>query len=381
MKGIYWRPKGISIRAMALAALLAVGAVATVEHFKKDIRQKYYSEKLEAAQLASEGMAVIKKHRLERGDVIDSTLDPAETGMLGLPHTPVTTNAGGYFTKRTSLNPNFAAVVVDMLKSAGVKSGDSVAVGVSGSYPAVNLAVYAACQTLNLNPVIIASASSSEWGANDPELLWLDMERLLIADGILKTRAVAASLGGIEDVAKGLPKASHDLLRSGIQRNEVEIFLQPSSYAESVKQRLEVYREKATGPITAYINVGGGTSSAGRAIAKENFSQGLNLSPPRGADSNTSVMASFSSMGTPVIHLLHLLEIADEYGLPRYPNTTPQPGEGGVFQRLTYNRILTGALLAVVVAALYGFVRSPWGAQFLRNSSGHKDSGDVEPMI
>ncbi|MEZ5327868.1 MAG: poly-gamma-glutamate system protein [Verrucomicrobiales bacterium] len=268
-----------------------------------------------------------------------------------------------------------------MFKEAGVKSGDSIAVGISGSYPAVNLAVYAACQTLNLKPVIIASASSSEWGANDPELLWLDMERLLAERGIIKFRAVAASLGGIEDVAKGLPPASHELLRSAIERNGVEKFLQPTSYADSVKQRLEIYREKAEGPIAVYINVGGGTSSAGRTIAKDTFNQGLNMNPPRGADTNTSVMAAFSAKGTPVIHLLHLLEIADEYGLPRYPNTTPQPGEGGVFHRLSYNRILAGILLAVVLAALYGFIRSPWGAQFLRNTKGSKDSGDVEPMI
>ncbi len=381
MKGIYWRPKGISIRAMALVALLAIGAVITVEYFKRDIRQGHYDEKLAAAQLASDGMAAIKHYRLERGDPIDATLDPAETGMLGLPHTPVTTNAGGYFTKRTSLNPNFAAVAVDMLKDAGIKTGDCVAVGVSGSYPAVNLAVYAACQTLKLKPVIIASASSSEWGANNPDLLWLDMERVLNERGILRFRAVAASLGGIEDVAKGLPPASLELLRAGIQRNEVEKFLEPANYADSVKQRLEIYREKAEGPVAAYINVGGGASSAGKAIAKESFRQGLNMSPPRGADTNTSVMAAYSEKGTPVIHLLHLMEIADEFDLPRYPNVTPQPGEGGVFHRLSYNRLLALALLILVIAALYGFVRSPWGAQFLRNTKGHKDAGEVEPMI
>jgi hypothetical protein len=148
-----------------------------------------------------------------------------------------------------------------------------------------------------------------------------------------------------------------------------------------VKERLDIYREKAEGPIKAYVNVGGGASSAGRTIAKDTFRQGLNLDPPRGVDPNTSVMASFSTKGTPVIHLLHLMEVADEYDLPRYPNVTPQPGQGGVFHRLSYNRWLAAGLLVVVIAALYGFVRSPWGAQFLRTTHGHKDSGDVEPMI
>ena len=381
MKGIYWRPKGISIRAMALVAMLAVGAVAVVEHFKTDIRQSHYDDKLEAAQLAATGFAAIKKYRAQRGDQIDATLDPAETGLLGLPHTPVTTNAGGYFTKRTSINPNFAAVIVEMLKEAGIKTGDSIAVGVSGSYPAINLAVYAACESLNLKPVVIASASSSEWGANNPDFLWLDMERVLADRKVLKTRAVAASMGGVEDVAKGLPEGSRTLLKRAITRNKIEIFLEPKSYADSVRQRLEIYRTKAAGPIKAYINVGGGASSAGRSIQKETFRQGLNKSLPRGVDTNKSVMASFSSQGVPVIHMLHLLEIADEYDLPRYPDVTPQPGEGGVFHRLSYNRWLAAVLLVLVVAALYGFVRSPWGAQFLRNTKEHKDAGGVEPMI
>lgn len=381
MKGIYWRPKGISIRAMTLVALLAIGAVAAVEHFKADIRQPYYPEKIEAARVAAEGMETIKRHKEELGEPIDTTLDPAETGMLGLPHTPVTTNAGGYFTKRTSLNPNFAAVVVEMLKDAGVKAGDSVAVGVSGSYPAINLCVYAACESLGVRPVVIASASSSEWGANNPDLLWLDMERILVERGVLGTRAVAASMGGVDDVARGLPEASRDMLRSAIARNSVEIFIEPEDYSESVRRRLEVYRDKAEGPVAAYINVGGGASSAGRTIAKETFKQGLNTSPPRGADANTSVMAAFSAGGVPVIHLLHIIEIADEFGLPRYPDVTPSPGDGGVFHRLSYNRPLALGLLVLVVAALYGFVRHPWGAQFLGSTKGHKDTHGVEPMI
>ena len=89
MKGIYWRPKGISIRAMVLVAMIAAGAVALVEHFKTDVRQSYYDEKLAASQLAAKGFVTIKDYRTKRGDYIDLTLDPAETGILGLPHTPV----------------------------------------------------------------------------------------------------------------------------------------------------------------------------------------------------------------------------------------------------------------------------------------------------
>ena len=63
-----------------------------------------------------------------------------------------------------------------------MKEGDPVAVSFSGSFPALNIAVYAAIRTLNLKPTIISSVSGSQWGANDPAFLWIDMEHFLKAE-------------------------------------------------------------------------------------------------------------------------------------------------------------------------------------------------------
>ena len=93
--------------------------------------------------------------------------------MIGTLISPVTSNSGHLAAKQGSLNPNFAAVVVSWLRSAGVGEGDYVAVGVSGSFPGFNTVVYAALQALNAKPLVISSASSSQWGANVPELLWI----------------------------------------------------------------------------------------------------------------------------------------------------------------------------------------------------------------
>lgn len=237
MKGIYWRPKGISSRALLLISLLAAGSAFVVEKFQKELRQPYLVEKREAADLAHRAMLAIKEYRIQTGFVIDPLMDPANSGILGSTETPVTTNKGGFYAKRTSINPNFAAVIVDMMKEADLKEGDLIAVGVSGSFPAINMCVYAAAKTLKLKPIIICSASSSEWGANDPDLLWIDMERILNQKKIFPYRAAAASLGGVDDKAKGLPVKSRDMLREGVRRNGLEL-LEPQDYAESVSKRL-----------------------------------------------------------------------------------------------------------------------------------------------
>jgi poly-gamma-glutamate system protein len=118
--------------------------------------------------------------------------------------TSVTSNTGSLPAKQTSINPNFAAVVVQLLKRAGLEEGDVVAIGFSGSFPALNVAVMAAVSVLGLKPIIISSNAASQWGANDPDFLWIDWERTLAAKHIFNFRSVAASIGGIEDRGLGM---------------------------------------------------------------------------------------------------------------------------------------------------------------------------------
>jgi poly-gamma-glutamate system protein len=55
--------------------------------------------------------------------------------------TSLTTDAGNLEAKQTAINPNWAAVIVDLLQQANVKERDPVAVSFSGSFPALNIAV------------------------------------------------------------------------------------------------------------------------------------------------------------------------------------------------------------------------------------------------
>src|SRR5262249_46844454 len=146
----------------------------------------------------------------------------------------ITTNTGSLEAKRTTLDPNWAAVVVQLLYEAGVQRKGTIAIGVSGSFPALNLAAFAAAEVLDLDAISIASVGASSWGANIPTLTWLDMERVLADAGLLRTRSIAASLGGTRDRALGMPKLGRHRLREAIDRAGVP-FLETETDLDSIE--------------------------------------------------------------------------------------------------------------------------------------------------
>jgi poly-gamma-glutamate system protein len=366
MKRVYWRPPGVSRSALALIAAVAIFALVVVESFPVQTRQRFYEEKIAAARKAREAMAVIKDERVRRGIVIDKEVDPAGTGMIGSALTAVTSNTGYLDAKRASANPNFAAVIVDMLKRAGVDRGDLVAVGLSGSFPALNVATFAAIHVLELHAIPITGVSSSEWGANDPDLLWVDMERILVEKRVFNLRSIAASRGGIDDRGFGMSKEGRALLEAGIARNGL-FLIDPKSLTDSIEQRMQVYEERAAGrPIKAYVNVGGSTASVGTHVGKKQFVPGLNLDLPRGSGLVDSVMVRFASRDVPVLHVTQVKELAKKYGLSQEPDAIPRIGESSVYVKAEYNRWLAAGGIAVILGAMLAFIRLDLGIRILR---------------
>jgi len=380
---IYWRPRGMSRTVSVLIAVLALASLVAVERFRVKKQQPYFKEKLAAARLALDAMNVIKAERDKLNIPIDHEADPALTGLIGSLMTPTTSNTGFLAAKQISVNPNFAAVIVQMLKRAGVRSGDTVALGCSGSFPALNICTYAAIKTLGLKPVIIASAASSQWGANHPNFLWVDMESVLKEKGVFPFRSVAASVGGVEDRGLGLSSEGRQMLLAGISRNHLPL-INAKDYEDSIEQRMNIYREKAEdSPIKVYISIGGGTTSVGTRVGKRLFRPGLNFHEPAGASPIDSVMARFVTQGVPVIHLIKVEELAHQYGLPVQPSTTiPSVGQGEIFRREEYSYWLAGGALATILLCLFAFVRLNWGVRFFGSSHFAGRSEDrLEPMI
>lgn len=358
MKRNYWSPQRTSTWFLSAIAVFALVGVGVVEHVQTDASRDHLAEKLNAAEIAQRSMMHIKSERVARGLSIDPATDISQSGLIGQAMSPITSNNGSLPAKQTSANPNFAAVVVDMLAEAGVKKGDTIAVGFSGSFPAMNVAVLSAAEAMELQSIIISSGTASQWGANVPEFPWLDMEYALVEEGLIRHRSVAASMGGIEDMGIGVPLEGMELLQETINKRQVA-FIDPTDYLDSVNQRMELYRRHAQGkPIKAYINVGGGTVSVGTKKGKHLFEPGLNRHRPLAPLPADSVMSRFISEDIPVIHLVQIDDLATRYGLPLQPAEIPAVGDGDVFSPRTYNKWLAGGILFVIVVGLVGVSRT-----------------------
>ncbi len=379
MKKIYWRPHGTPLLAIILVAVFAVGGGLSVEQFRITERSPHYSMMLAAAHLASQAMTAIKEERLRKGDPINPEVDPARSGLIGTFLSPVTSSSGDLEAKQTSINPNFAAVIVHLLEEADVRRGDRVAVSVTGSFPALNIALYAAIKTLGLNPTIISSVSSSQWGANAPDFLWIDMEHYLFDLGLFPFRSVAASIGGRYDKGKEMSETGRQIILQAIEKNGL-VRITDRTLHENVNQRMRLYFKE--GRPRVYINIGGGVAAVGAERRRRGFlKSGLQFSEDHLQRRENSVASRFLQEGTPVIHLEYLKELASQYGLPEAPKRLPEVGEGGVYSRTRYNKWLAGVILGGIFCGLYFFSRTDLGFRLLRLSHPQKGSGPPEPMV
>ena len=85
-----------------------------------------------------DAMQLLKNYRMEEGVFVDIENDPNETGMVGSPFSLITTDEGDLDSKLTTLDPNFSAVVVDLMTQLNLQKNDTVAVLMTGSMPGAN---------------------------------------------------------------------------------------------------------------------------------------------------------------------------------------------------------------------------------------------------
>ena len=381
MKKIYWRPSGVSRSMMLMMSALAIMGMIAVESFKTKNRQRMYDEKLKAAQLMSQSMSALAERRAEVAGHIDLEDDPTRSGMIGALMSDITSTSGHLQAKQTTVNPNWAAVMVDLYRRAKLKSGDTIAVGLSGSFPALNLATFAAAEAMGLKVVSITGVSSSMWGANLPEFTWLDMERHLSERKLLKTRSVAATLGGVGDNARGVSAKGRALLKEAIERNGLPL-VSSKSEDEGLQERMDIYRRHANGAeIRAYVNVGGNTLSVGSLVGKRLYNEGLNLHPSAGALSVDCVMTRFAKENIPVIHMIRVENLAERYGLPLAPRVMPKAGEGKIFLKAEYNLALVASVIVVLLGLLYVFMKSDIGYRIFHSGDLKEGAKPPAPMV
>jgi len=363
-----------SLALLVFLAILSILFFYLAEKSQKPQKARYYDQKVKAAELTKSAQDVIKRELSKRGYVIDVQNDPNMTGMIGPQYSLITTDRGYIRDKLISTNPNNAAVIVDLLHRAEVGHGDKVAVTFTGAFPAMNLAVLAACKVLQLKPVIITSIGASTWGANWEEFTWLDMESALVESGIWDYKSVAASLGGGNDGGRGLSPQGRELLEQAITRNNVEFISSidendlSGSLEANIEKRVEIFDREADGDkYVAIINIGGGLAALGSPQNGKLMLPGYNSHlwerelPARGA---VNILAE---RRIPVIHLLQIDDFAHKYQLPSEVVPEPVIGEGPIFVQERYSITTTVIYTVILLAILYGAIRLDFRYYIYRN--------------
>ncbi len=285
---------------------------------------------LEASRLMAKASAALKECRERRGPAVDPEADPNGTGLIGVERSEITTSLGSVAAKRTTTNPDFAALVVALLHEAGVRKGDAVAVGASSSFPALVVATLSAARAAGVEAIVISSLGASEWGANLPGFHWMDMEDCLRAAGLFDVRPVARAVGGEEDVGLDMDPVGRTLLAARIRAGETP-FLEEPDLERNVTLRLEAYREGAGArPIRAFVNIGGSWANMGTDASVLEIAPGLATRVPLPPASRRGVIQAMAAAGVPVIHLLNVRGLCERYGLPWDPRPLPGPGRGGL---------------------------------------------------
>ena len=377
---IYWRSSGVPLWGQVFLIALALLAMVLAENLRQrdPVVDDNYATMVNAAKIMRDGMDVLQPMRAQMAP-INPEFDPQRSGLVGLENSIITTNQGGRESKQTTVNPNWAAVAVKLLADAGVGRGDLVAVTISGSFPAMNLAVYSALEALEADAVIIASASSSQWGANVPGFSWLDMERALRDAGVLSLKPIYASLGGIEDRGIGISEEGIASLRNSIERADLNM-IEPANYQEAVADRIAIFREySADRSYKAFVNVGGGATIVGPPGIDDMFKSGLQKDAPARAFAVDTVMGYFLQEEIPGVHFIGIKNLANRYGLPIAPVEPVPVGNGGIYSSTVYNRWLALALGLGLFGMTWLIVRSARITSIFNRAGNH---GKItKPMV
>lgn len=335
----------LTARLMAVVLVMSLGLAAVLASRSWNPRAEY-EYMLDAANRAQAAFQAVKDERLSRNLPVQKADDLNETGLIGDYFTSITTTLGNLEAKRTSINPNAAALVVRLLHEAGVRPGDRIAVNCSGSFPALNLAVLCAMDAMELEGVVFSSVGASTYGATLEEFTYQDMEYALFAKGYIHRRSEFVSFGGANDQGMEFSEDVKDAIRTRLTGLGYSLW-DMSDLEENIQARLDRY-----GKVVCFVNVGGNLVSTGGSTAYDGGS-GLLES---GSDGR-GLIGQYLAQNIPVLHLLNLKKLFPQYGLPVDPVPMQRPGEGNVYYELTVSLPLVWLTLAAGLLTLIWAVK------------------------
>ncbi len=285
----------------------------------KATKDLYYQEKEQATYKTLMAYQTIKQYRLNHDISLsdpsrnNKLLDPQETGLLGYWLSDITTTTGDLEAKKRSINPAFAAVVIDMLVKANIKAGDEVGVLASGSFPALTIAVLCALEVYQVKACVIASIGSSSYGANIPDLTIFDMIQILLDEDILHHNLDYVSFGGVDDTGNEFAYEVKESILNRINSRAIPL-LDGGAFPAIITNHLNAYQAKIPN-IKLFINIGGHVAALGEGKATYLGNNGLIFKTKRLFTAERGLINRYLEQNIPVIHFLNILSLAQKYEL------------------------------------------------------------------
>lgn len=320
---------GTRERFLLINGLIGIGLMVAVSVLFKSPGRSTSPELKIAAETMDQSLKVIREYCMDRHINTDHPEDTRNTGLIGPEWSDITTTVGDPEAKRTTINPNFAALIGHLLLEAGVKAGDTIAVGSSASFPALLIASLSAAKALKLNPLVIFSVGSSSFGASNPDFTLWDMYRLLLDRRILDAVPVAASVGGENDTGSEFEDGISERIRISLQEAGIPL-ISESGLLKNRLLREKIYFGGSPHRIKAFINSGGGLANIGTSQSVLNLRPGLITGGLIPEPEKQGMIHAMLLQKIPVIHLLRIKGLAQKYHLPWDPASQPEITEQSV---------------------------------------------------
>jgi len=232
-----------------------------------------------------------------------------EVNIIGTEYSSLTTTLGSYAIKKTSENPDIAALMTRLLYDAGISSNSVVAINASGSFPGFTLAVLSACAALDLEAYVIVSIGSSTFGANIPGNTIADM---LLKDSVrnLGHKVLAITPGGSGDMGLELDAEELERISETMKKHDIP-FIRPANLMEAIKLRENLFNIENCDLL---INIGGSHASTG-ANPDLDLLAGIIKPDKNKIYKDSGLVQSFLNLNKPVIQILNVRKLYSVYGL------------------------------------------------------------------
>lgn len=343
-----------------LTAGVAVGfvCVAAASLFATRQKKPCYDAALRAAEQMQACMAVIREEKQARGIPL-APEDLFETGLMGEAYNFITTTLGDAEAKRTTTDPDMAALAVSLLTEAGLRPGDAVGCGFSGSFPALNIAVLCACDALDITPVYITSCGASTYGANNPGFSFPEMAYLLWERGLISAPAALVTPGGGRDMGE---VADPELFAEIWARAKALGWpvLEEPDQARNVAYKKALLDEAG---IDCFVAVGGNISVLGGNMITDRVGQGLLTPTPIRLNAKSGLLEYYLQEKTPCILLLNIKKLTADEGMPFDPEQRQTPGTGNIYyeQRYFAPALWVGLAAELCLLALFAAEEKRYG--------------------